>query len=337
MNSTPTRLGLIGAGRWAREAHLPSLDGEPMELSVVARSNSGQHEDLGFERVVEHWREVAQAPDVDAVLVCSPPRTHAEIVRACLVAGKHVYCESPLALTATEANSLTTLAGERARIVAYGRPRPWIRHGDGVAGLLADGLLGEVSRASLTCRGNEWLRSDIRESWLMRQESGPPALAGLVVGMTCGLLGEVEKACGVIERSDPTQEDRAPDRLNGLLRMRSGVLVTVDAGWSTAPPSLAGLHLYGSRGTLVWEWCEPFRVLLSVLDHRPWRPLDLPEQPLSQAWTATRDFVRAIRAGINTDGFQRAVHELDVVEALTLANESETWVAVPDRTKSSSS
>ena len=65
--------------------------------------------------------EALQRQDIDAVLICSPHKFHAEQIVAAAGAGKHVFCEKPLCVTAAEAE--TALAAvERAGIVPRHRP-----------------------------------------------------------------------------------------------------------------------------------------------------------------------------------------------------------------------
>ena len=56
------------------------------------------------------WRKIAEDPDVDVVNICSPNEEHREQVLACLAAGKHVYCEKPLAADAEEAREMAHAA-----------------------------------------------------------------------------------------------------------------------------------------------------------------------------------------------------------------------------------
>ena len=86
---------------------------------------------LGFRRATSDWRALIADPDVDIVDVCTPNHLHREMVLTALAAGKHVYCEKPLALTAPEAaemaeaaaarESLTSLAST-SRAIRYCRP-----------------------------------------------------------------------------------------------------------------------------------------------------------------------------------------------------------------------
>ena len=54
---------------------------------------------LRFEHATGDWRELVARPDVDVVDICTPNYLHYDMALAVLAAGKHVYCEKPLALT----------------------------------------------------------------------------------------------------------------------------------------------------------------------------------------------------------------------------------------------
>jgi predicted dehydrogenase len=120
------RLGYVGAGNLAQRVHLPNFaaitGGELVALAEVRR-------DLG-ERVARRYgiprryadhRELAADPEIDAVAVSAPFAVQGEIARDCLLAGKHVFMEKPMAVSLAQADRI--LAAEReggARLmVAY--------------------------------------------------------------------------------------------------------------------------------------------------------------------------------------------------------------------------
>ena len=63
-------------------------------------------ESLGYEKWTVDWREAVTDPEVDVVDIVTPNFLHREIAMAAIAAGKHVYCEKPLALTAAEAKEM---------------------------------------------------------------------------------------------------------------------------------------------------------------------------------------------------------------------------------------
>ena len=61
----------------------------------------------GWQRVESDWRRLVEAPDIDAIDICSPNDTHHEIAVAAATAGKMVLCEKPLAMNLAQAREMT--------------------------------------------------------------------------------------------------------------------------------------------------------------------------------------------------------------------------------------
>jgi predicted dehydrogenase/threonine dehydrogenase-like Zn-dependent dehydrogenase len=100
-------VGLIGAGSFATTVLLPSLQKARFNRLVAVASASGlsaRHlaERAGFEQAVSGADAVINDPDVDVVVIATPHDTHAALAAAALRAGKHVFCEKPLALSFDE-------------------------------------------------------------------------------------------------------------------------------------------------------------------------------------------------------------------------------------------
>lgn len=96
--------------------------------------------------------ELAAHPDVDLVSICVLAPHHYTIARAAVLAGKHVYCEWPLAITVEQAEELAALAAERevkAMIGLHLNGAPALRH---AAELIADGFVGQVQDINLQVR-----------------------------------------------------------------------------------------------------------------------------------------------------------------------------------------
>lgn len=110
-------IGIIGAGvMGADHARTVARQVAGAELAAISDIDAGRAEavaaETGARRALTDPRAVIADPAVDAVLVASPDATHAELVLACLDAGKPVLCEKPLAGTAEE--SLRIVAAEAA-------------------------------------------------------------------------------------------------------------------------------------------------------------------------------------------------------------------------------
>jgi len=102
--ASPLNLGLIGAGRIGHlhaanlARHVPRARlltvADPVE--VAARDCA---ERFGIPRAVSDEQALLDDPAIDAVLVCSSTDTHARLIEAAAAAGKHVFCEKPIALS----------------------------------------------------------------------------------------------------------------------------------------------------------------------------------------------------------------------------------------------
>lgn len=151
------RVGVIGANPswgWAISAHLPALQALPQfEVSAVSSRSMERArqtaERFGVAAAFDDPAALAAHPDVDVVAVCVRVPAHDELVRTAIEAGKHVYCEWPLARDSTEATGLLEAAQRRG-----------IRHGIGLQArfapavqrardLVTDGYVGEVNSVAV--------------------------------------------------------------------------------------------------------------------------------------------------------------------------------------------
>lgn len=97
---------------------------------------------FGFARAGTDWRALIADPRVELVAITTPNVLHKEMALAAIGAGKHVYCEKPLAMSAADARELTFAAEARGvrTLVGYNYLRsPAVRH---ISGLLQQGEIG---------------------------------------------------------------------------------------------------------------------------------------------------------------------------------------------------
>jgi predicted dehydrogenase/threonine dehydrogenase-like Zn-dependent dehydrogenase len=100
------RVGLIGAGNFARATLLPALTQAGAELIAVTSAGGLTASDVatrfGFERVAASPEDVLSDDSIDAVVIATRHTSHASLAAAALQAGKSVFVEKPLALTEEE-------------------------------------------------------------------------------------------------------------------------------------------------------------------------------------------------------------------------------------------
>jgi predicted dehydrogenase/threonine dehydrogenase-like Zn-dependent dehydrogenase len=98
------RLGVLGAGNFANAVMLPALKGLPSIELVSITSGSGFHAEyaskkFGFKYTAANENEILQDPQVNTICILTRHHLHAEQAVRALQAGKHVFCEKPLAIT----------------------------------------------------------------------------------------------------------------------------------------------------------------------------------------------------------------------------------------------
>jgi predicted dehydrogenase len=141
------RVGIIGAGNFTTGRMLPGFQKVPdVEVTIVANRSRASAErvaaQFGIPDVAADYREVLASPNVDAVLIGTPPVFHKELVFAALDAGKHVLCQTRIATTAAEARDMQEYAEEaKARGIQtmLVPPAPFYRGSKFVAHLVQSG------------------------------------------------------------------------------------------------------------------------------------------------------------------------------------------------------
>src|SRR3954462_14897015 len=96
------KVGVLGAGAWARGAHLPGYRRDA-RCRVVAIADTeldrarAAAQEFDIATVTANAAELFDRSDIDLIDVCTPSHTHFELAWAALEAGKHVLCEKPVA------------------------------------------------------------------------------------------------------------------------------------------------------------------------------------------------------------------------------------------------
>jgi hypothetical protein len=148
----PVKLAIIGLGRWGREiltalARVPSAD-VGMICDVYAPAVRRAAEIVPGATGVADFRRALDSPAIDAIVVTTPTSMHGPIATAALDAGKHVYCEAPLAASFDDARAITVAARAHPTQVfqggLQGRSNQLYRH---VSQFVKSGVLGDIAAA----------------------------------------------------------------------------------------------------------------------------------------------------------------------------------------------
>ena len=234
-------------------------------------------------RFCAHWKvyavrsEAEALESCDVVLVLTPPETHAALVRAALAAGRHVYCEKPLALTEADALDL----GERALVSGLGlAAAPANARSDAfalVARALAEDRIGAVRAAQAAVIDGAVHHADWR-AWRSVSGAPWPGLHEFRLGCTLEHVGYalswLGRLFGVPDRVDAASCTTAPVKDAALAGERLGPDFSqallrygdVEAGVTTSlqEPRDRSLRIVGERGTItvrdLWDHRSPVQL-----------------------------------------------------------------------------
>jgi predicted dehydrogenase/threonine dehydrogenase-like Zn-dependent dehydrogenase len=123
-------IGWAGAGAFSTRTLLPAFRAAGFDRFVAIASASGLSarraaERSGFEKAVPGTGALISDPDVQLVVVATPHDTHADLTAQALAAGRHVWCEKPLALTLDELDAVEKAWRGSGRQLAVGFNRRW--------------------------------------------------------------------------------------------------------------------------------------------------------------------------------------------------------------------
>lgn len=116
----PVKVGIVGTGYTAKR-RAEALEKDPRSTLRFVAGNTPENVESFCQTYkissLNSWQQLVTHPDLDLVIICTINSDHAQIVRSALEADKHVVTEYPLALTASEAEELITIAQQRHKLL----------------------------------------------------------------------------------------------------------------------------------------------------------------------------------------------------------------------------
>lgn len=235
---------------------------------VEPKRTEQKAEEFGFERWTTDWRDVVDDPSVDVVAITTPNHLHREMAIAALEAGKHVYCEKPMAVSLSDAEAMADAASRSDRITLLGysfAKNPLL---SAAKRLVEEGLIGEVFDFRGFIDEDYVADPDLPWSWRLRREN---AGLGVLGDITCHLvsiahllLGPITELTALTETvhktrpeahgSGPRQAVENDDIAHALVRFRSGALgVLASSRIAHGRKNGIRIELHGSAGTIVFD------------------------------------------------------------------------------------
>ena len=247
----PVGIALIGVGWWGKKI-LNVLGAAPDDIRVVraVEPNLETARALCAEKGVALTADYADAladPEVEAVVLATPHALHGAQIEAAVAAGKHVFCEKPLALTKAGAEKAVRLCRDAGLVLGMGHERRWEPP---IADLLAKadaGELGRIHQIEANFSHDKFLTLD-RDNWRLKADQAPAGgmtATGIhLLDLSVRLLGPAESVWCVCEQlsSDLPQGDTVA----AYVKFRGGGTSYVSA--SLANPFMSRFTVYGSKG-----------------------------------------------------------------------------------------
>ncbi|MBX6425585.1 MAG: Gfo/Idh/MocA family oxidoreductase [Variibacter sp.] len=181
------RIAVIGLGWWGRQI-VSCLEGSPRFRVVAAYDvNRAAAEDFAAQRglpLVESFDAALARPDVDAVAIVTPHAEHEAQVLAAVAAGKQVFCEKPLALSAASAERMLEACARAGAVLGVGHERRYEPALEEVQRLCGSGTLGRLMHLDANV-SHDIFRALDPTNWRLSPEHAPAgAMTALGIHLT---------------------------------------------------------------------------------------------------------------------------------------------------------
>lgn len=302
------KLGLIGSGFMGKthvfgfatamrvfdmpfDIELAIIADATRELAEAARAN------FGFKRATGNWRDLIDDPSIDIIDITAPNALHKEMAMAAIAAGKHVYCEKPLAPLAADALEMTEAAEASAVKTQVGfnylmnplfsEARKMISAGDlgdiiGYRGLHAEDYMADPS-APWTFR-----HDPVGGGALADLGSHALATAEFLIGPIAEVMGHRHTVIGARpDGKGGVRNVEVDDIGRAFLKFANGATGSIEGNWvSTGRKMQHDFEVYGTKGSLAFSGerlnelryfdasgpagRQGFRTILAGPDHPPY-------------------------------------------------------------------
>ncbi len=268
------RIGLIGTG-FMGKAHVFGFASAPkvfdlpyrLELHTVAditpEAATRAAQELGFAHATADWRSMVENPEIDVIDITAPNALHKEMALAAIAAGKHVYCEKPLAPLASDAREMAEAAEAAGIATQVGFNylcNPMLAL---ARQMIEAGELGEI-RGYRGLHAEDYM-ADAESPWTFRHDpAGGGALADIgshALATAEFLLGPITEVMGdcvtmIGQRPDGKGGARAvevDDVGRAFVRFANGAQGSIEGNWiATGRKMQHDFEVYGTKGALTF-------------------------------------------------------------------------------------
>ena len=250
LENSPVRVAMIGLGWWGRKM-TAVLQKARSDIEIVCAAEPNPAGDAfaaesGF-KCYRDDREALAHPGVEAVVLATPHSLHADQIARAVAAGKHIFCEKPLALTKEGAGIAVNACRSKGLVLGMGHER---RFEPPVAAMLdaaRSGELGRILQIEANFSHDKFLSLD-SGNWRLNAAEAPVAgmtATGIhLTDLSVALMGEardVRVACENLGSDFPQG-----DTMSAHIRFRNGGTAYVSA--TLVMPFISRFAVYGTKG-----------------------------------------------------------------------------------------
>jgi len=285
------RAGIIGTGMIGKH-HLGRYK-EIAEVEVVAcadlRLDEAQRvaRGHGIPKVLQDYHQLLAMDEIDVVDVCLPNKLHCPVTCDALNAGKHVYCEKPMANSGAEARKMLETARKTGRKLSIQLSTLFSAEARAARRIIDAGMLGRIYFAKASNyrrRGRCYVDGYATPPFVQKEMAGGGAMADMGVyhlALILWLLGNPEVLTVTASTFDeipmpPKRRQESGYNVEefaaGYIRFAGDLALFFEEAWATHMDSGEGHHIFGSHGGLR---LEPFGFFTDMAEMQADVQLDL--------------------------------------------------------------
>ena len=358
MAQSEVRVGVVGTGGFANQAHMPGYHAHPKAkivgvCDIILDRAEAAAERFGATIVTEDYKELVARDDIDAIDVATPNDVHIPIALAAIKAGKHVMCEKPLAMSFAEAQELIEAAkvtGAKTGVNFSYRGHPASRY---AKDLITSGEIGKVFHVTAFYMQGWLVNPKSPIVWRLQKDiTGTGVLGDLashIVDLTMwftdskitSVVGDMARFVDerpLLDGSGMGKVD-VDDGCDFLARFDNGAMGTfVSSRNGTARGNYQRIEIYGDKGGLVYSWEDKDNLTVSFGDDaRAYRwvknpvPSSYTPRDGGVGWTENvSNFIDAIVEDKEmVPNFQNGLDNQEVLDAVAISVENGSWVSLP--------
>lgn len=246
------RIAIAGFGWWGRHIAKRLKGHSHLVVAGIVEPADGLHGDIRAEGLEPLSNlEIALArEDVDAVVLTTPNPMHEGQVTACAAAGKHVFCEKPLGLTAASARRSVAAVKEAGLVLGIGHERRFEPAMVALKSAISAGSLGTIMHAEAAFSHDKLIgvpKGDWRTSKAVSPAAGMTAMGIHLTDLLISFFGPVQTVQAITASRSLGWE--TGDVVTAQLGFEAGMTATLSAVLHT--PHFIRMHVFGNR-----QWIE---------------------------------------------------------------------------------